>query len=60
MTPRRASFLDGDANCRSLWSRRRHRCVVVRGVPTAELEKTFTEMELSLDLTTEKCPSAGR
>jgi len=33
--------------------------VVVRRVPTAELEKTFTEMELSLDVATEKCPYCG-
>jgi hypothetical protein len=33
--------------------------VVVRRVPTGALEKTFTEMELSVEVATEKCPYCG-
>jgi hypothetical protein len=32
---------------------------VVRTVPAADLKRTFDEMELSLDLTRERCPHCG-
>src|SRR5262245_42400724 len=32
---------------------------VVRRVPTNELKKTFTEMEVSLEVATEKCSHCG-